>query len=594
MQLGMIGLGRMGANMVRRLLRGGPRVRRLRRAPKAVEALVRRGRGRRRLARGPRRRSSQQPRAVWLMVPAAVVDRTHRRRCVPLLEPGDIVDRRRQLVLPRRHAAREGARAEGHPLRGRRHERRRVGARARLLPDDRRRAGRRCSGSTRSSPRSRPGVGDGPAHARARASVAAPAEQGYLHCGPNGAGHFVKMVHNGIEYGLMAAYAEGLNILRHANVGEARSTTVDAETTPLRDPEHYQYDLDLAEIAEVWRRGSVVALVAARPDRAGAAATTPSWRTSRAACRTRARGAGRSTPPSTRACPRRCSPTALYARFTSRGEADFADKLLSAMRYAFGGHVEKKPMSDAAPRPTRSSSSAPRATSRTRRSSRRSRRMVRRGRLDVPVIGVAQHGVDARAAPGARARQPRASTAASTTAALREAVRAAALRRRRLQRRRRPSPRCARRSAAPQRPLHYLAIPPEPVRDGRRGSSAEPAARRRARRGREAVRPRPRVGARAQRARCTASSPSRRLPHRPLPRQGAGAEPPLLPLRQLVPRADLEPQLRRERADHDGRGLRRAGARRVLRRGRRDPRRRPEPPAPGRRARSRWSRRLGP
>ena len=166
------------------------------------------------------------------------------------------------------------------------------------------------------------------------------AEQGYLHCGPNGAGHFVKMVHNGIEYGIMAAYAEGLGILRAANVGKQKHE-VDAETTPLRDPEHYQYDLNLPDIAEVWRRGSVIASWLLDLT-ATALIQDPSPREiRRAGFGLRAKDVGRSRPPSTRRCRLTCLTAALYERFSSRGEADFADKLLSAMRYEFGGHLEK-------------------------------------------------------------------------------------------------------------------------------------------------------------------------------------------------------------------------------------------------------------
>ena len=194
--------------------------------------------------------------------------------------------------------------------------------------------------STRSSRTIAPGRRRRRRAPRAATGDPTPAEQGYLHCGPNGAGHFVKMVHNGIEYGLMAAYAEGLNILQHADVGKP-THEVDAETTPLRDPEYYQYDIDVAEVAEVWRRGSVVAswlldLTAAAlhadPELDGFAG-----RVSRLG-----RGpldrAGRHRRGRARAA---CSPAALFERFSSRGEADFADKLLSAMRKEFGGHDEK-------------------------------------------------------------------------------------------------------------------------------------------------------------------------------------------------------------------------------------------------------------
>ena len=184
-----------------------------------------------------------------------------------------------------------------------------------------------------------PGRGDIP-RTPGREKANGTSEQGYLHCGPHGAGHFVKMVHNGIEYGVMAAYAEGLGVLKAANVGK-KTGAIDAETTPLRDPEHYQYDLNLADIAEVWRRGSVIA----------------SWLLDLTAtaliqdpaltqiCRTGVRLRRRPLDDQGRHRRRRagalCSPSALYERFSSRGEADFADKLLSAMRYQFGGHMEK-------------------------------------------------------------------------------------------------------------------------------------------------------------------------------------------------------------------------------------------------------------
>jgi 6-phosphogluconate dehydrogenase len=172
-----------------------------------------------------------------------------------------------------------------------------------------------------------------------REAIGGTAEHGYLHCGPNGAGHFVKMVHNGIEYGIMAAYAEGLTILRHANIGK-QGRTVDAETTPLRHPEDYQYDLNLRDIAEVWRRGSVIASWLLDLT-ASALASDPAL--TRFAGRVSDSGEGRWTIKAAidEAVPAPVLSTALYERFSSRGEADFADKLLSAMRYQFGGHVEK-------------------------------------------------------------------------------------------------------------------------------------------------------------------------------------------------------------------------------------------------------------
>jgi 6-phosphogluconate dehydrogenase len=183
-----------------------------------------------------------------------------------------------------------------------------------------------------------PGVGDIP-HTPGREKLGGTAEQGYLHCGPNGAGHFVKMVHNGIEYGIMAAYAEGLGVLRSANIGK-RAHEIDAETTPLRDPEHYQYDLNLRDIAEVWRRGSVIASWLLDLT-ATALAKDPAL--ADFAGRVSDSGEGRWTIKAAidEAVPVPVLTTALYERFSSRGEADFQDKLLSAMRFQFGGHLEK-------------------------------------------------------------------------------------------------------------------------------------------------------------------------------------------------------------------------------------------------------------
>jgi 6-phosphogluconate dehydrogenase len=184
-----------------------------------------------------------------------------------------------------------------------------------------------------------PGVGDIP-RTPGREKLGGTSELGYLHCGENGAGHFVKMVHNGIEYGLMAAYAEGLNVLKHANVGKKKSET-DAETTPLRNPEHYQYDLNLPDIAEVWRRGSVIASWLLDLT---AAALAGDSQLAKFAGRVSDSGEGRWTIQAAvdEGAPAPVLSTALYQRFTSRGSDEFADKLLSAMRYQFGGHVEKK------------------------------------------------------------------------------------------------------------------------------------------------------------------------------------------------------------------------------------------------------------
>jgi 6-phosphogluconate dehydrogenase len=335
MQLGMIGLGRMGANMVRRLLQGGHDCVVFDMSPDAVNELAREK------ATGSSSlpdlvKKLEKPRAVWLMVPAAVVDRTI-ADLVPSLEPGDIlidggnsyyIDdiRRAKELSPRRiHYVDVGTSGGvwglergycmmigGEP-----------GVVGHLDPIFATLA---------------PGRGDIP-RTPGREQMGGTAEQGYLHCGPNGAGHFVKMVHNGIEYGIMAAYAEGLGVLRSANVGK-QTHAIDAETTPLRDPEHYQYDLNLPDIAELWRRGSVIAswlldltasALSKDPVLAGFAG------------RVSDSGEGRWTIKAAidEAVPAHVLTAALYERFSSRGEADFAGKLLSAMRYEFGGHVEK-------------------------------------------------------------------------------------------------------------------------------------------------------------------------------------------------------------------------------------------------------------
>ena len=302
LQLGMIGLGRMGANLGRRLMRDGHDLRRLRRERRRRDG----ARGER---RHPVRRPStsswpplRPPRAAWVMVPAA-----HRRRApsttlAARMDAGRHRHRRRQHLLPRRHPTRRGAHAEGHPLRRRRHQRGRVRPRARLLPDDRRRGRRRSRTSTRSSRPSRPGVGDAE-RTPGRTGDPTTDEQGYLHCGPTGAGHFVKMVHNGIEYGIMAAYAEGLNILKHADVGHASARDATPRPRRSRDPEYYQYDIDIAGVAEVWRRGSVVGVVAARPRRPPPSSTHPELAEFEGRVRTPARAGGPRSPRSTRACP---------------------------------------------------------------------------------------------------------------------------------------------------------------------------------------------------------------------------------------------------------------------------------------------------
>ena len=336
MQLGMIGLGRMGSNMVRRLMKGGHECVVFDMNPASVKQMAGEG------APGAASLDElvhklKKPRAVWLMVPAAVVDSTL-QELAPRLEPGDaIIDGGNSYYVDDIRRAKE--------LRAKKISYLDVGTSGGVWGLERgycQMIGGDREVVQRLDPIFKtlaPGRGNVP-RTPGREKAGGTAEEGYLHCGPNGAGHFVKMVHNGIEYGLMAAYAEGLNILKHANVGK-RSRTVDAETTPLRDPEHYQYDLNLADVAEVWRRGSVVAswlldltaiALLEQPDLSGFSG------------RVSDSGEGRWTIMAAidESAPAPVLSTALYERFTSRGEGDFAAKLLSAMRYQFGGHLERK------------------------------------------------------------------------------------------------------------------------------------------------------------------------------------------------------------------------------------------------------------
>jgi len=335
MQIGMIGLGRMGGSMVRRLMRGGHAGVVYDRAGDAVQALAREG------AAGATSLDDfvgrlEKPRTVWLMVPAAAVDATL-DEIVPRLAAGDVVidggnsyyrddiARAKRLAAHGLHYLDCGTSGgvwgleRGYCLM--------IGGEADVV--------RRLDPLFATLA---PGMGSIP-RTPGLAGRGGTAEKGYLHCGLHGAGHFVKMVHNGIEYGLMAAYAEGFNVLRHANVGK-RARTADAETTPLRNPEYYQYDLDIGAIAELWRRGSVVAswlldLTAA------ALATDPSL--ARFTGRVSDSGEGRWTIEAAidEAVPAHVLAAALFERFASRGEAEFQDRLLSAMRFEFGGHVEK-------------------------------------------------------------------------------------------------------------------------------------------------------------------------------------------------------------------------------------------------------------
>jgi 6-phosphogluconate dehydrogenase len=335
MQLGMIGLGRMGANMVRRLLKGGHQCVVFDRSRKAVQELTQeKAVGASSLADFVKK--LEPPRAVWLMVPAAAVDTTI-ADLLPFLEKGDIlIDGGNSYYIDDIRRAKELAGKGMHYVD--------VGTSGGVWGLERGYClmiGGEPEVVKRLDPifaRLAPGAGD-LARTPGREKANGTSEQGYLHCGPNGAGHFVKMVHNGIEYGVMAAYAEGLGILRSANVGR-RDHVVDAETTPLRDPEHYQYDLNLPDIAEVWRRGSVIASWLLDLS-AAALVKDPSLKGFEG--RVSDSGEGRWTIKAAidEGVPAHVLSSALYERFSSRGEADFADKLLSAMRYEFGGHLEK-------------------------------------------------------------------------------------------------------------------------------------------------------------------------------------------------------------------------------------------------------------
>jgi 6-phosphogluconate dehydrogenase len=335
MQLGMIGLGRMGANMVRRLLQGGHDCVVFDMSPDAVNELAREK------ATGSSSlpdlvKKLEKPRAVWLMVPAAVVDKTI-ADLVPSLEPGDIlIDGGNSYYIDDIRRAKELSPKGIHYVD--------VGTSGGVWGLERgycMMIGGEPGVVGHLDPifaTLAPGRGDIP-RTPGREKMGGTAEQGYLHCGPNGAGHFVKMVHNGIEYGIMAAYAEGLGVLRSANVGK-QTHAIDAETTPLRDPEHYQYDLNLPDIAELWRRGSVIASWLLDLT---ASALSKDPVLSGFAGRVSDSGEGRWTIKAAidEAVPAHVLTAALYERFSSRGEADFAGKLLSAMRYEFGGHVEK-------------------------------------------------------------------------------------------------------------------------------------------------------------------------------------------------------------------------------------------------------------
>jgi len=335
MQIGMIGLGRMGANMVRRLVRAGHRCVVFDTSQTAVEELVReKAVGAADI--GDLVRRLEKPRAIWFMVPAAVVDKTT-SQVATYLDSGDVlIDGGNSYYVDDIRRAKDLASKGVHYVD--------VGTSGGVWGLERgycMMIGGEVDVINHLDPIFKclaPGLGD-IARTPRREKLNGTAELGYLHCGPNGAGHFVKMVHNGIEYGLMAAYAEGLGVLRDANIGK-RNTAVDAETTPLRDPELYQYELNLRDITEVWRRGSVIASWLLDLT---ATALVEDPALSKFAGRVSDSGEGRWTIKAAidEGVPVPVLSAALYQRFTSRGDADYEDKLLSAMRYEFGGHLEK-------------------------------------------------------------------------------------------------------------------------------------------------------------------------------------------------------------------------------------------------------------
>jgi 6-phosphogluconate dehydrogenase len=337
MQIGMIGLGRMGGNMVRRLLRDGHACAVYHRSPEAIAPFVSAGAAGATDLRGLVR-GLAAPRAIWLMIPAAAVDAVL-SELVPLLSPGDIVvdggnsyyrddiDRARRLASAGLHYVDCGTSGgvwgleRGYCLM--------IGGENDVV--------RHLDPVFATLA---PGPGSIPKTAGRENRGGSTAERGYLHCGPHGAGHFVKMIHNGIEYGVMAAYAEGFNVLKHAGVGK-KGHTVDAETTPLRNPEYFQYELDLADVAEVWRRGSVIASWLLDLT---AAALAKSPELSEYSGKVSDSGEGRWTILAAieSGVPAHVLTASLFERFDSRGESEFQNRVLSAMRFAFGGHLEKK------------------------------------------------------------------------------------------------------------------------------------------------------------------------------------------------------------------------------------------------------------
>jgi 6-phosphogluconate dehydrogenase len=336
MQLGMIGLGRMGANMVRRLIKGGHQCVVYDQSAQAVKSLTKeKATGAASIADFVKKLA--KPRAVWLMVPAGVVDQTI-GTLVSLLEPGDIlIDGGNSYYVDDIRRAKELAAIDLHYVD--------VGTSGGVWGLERGYC-MMIGGETKVVQSLdpifatlAPGIGEIP-RTQGREKLGGTSEQGYLHCGSNGAGHFVKMVHNGIEYGIMAAYAEGLGVLNSANVGKQHDDT-DAETTPLRDPEHYQFNFNLADVTEVWRRGSVIASWLLDLTASALAADS---KLAQFEGRVSDSGEGRWTIKAAidEGVPVPVLTAALYERFASRGEADYQDKLLSAMRFGFGGHLEKK------------------------------------------------------------------------------------------------------------------------------------------------------------------------------------------------------------------------------------------------------------
>jgi 6-phosphogluconate dehydrogenase len=336
MQLGMIGLGRMGGDMTRRLLRDGHQCVVFNRSPGPIEALVKDGAvGATSLADLCGKLS--KPRTVWLMIPVATVDQTI-EQLLPCLEAGDVlidggntyyiddIRRSRELTPKGIHYVDVGTSGGVWGL---------ARGYCQMIGGEPDIVGRLDPLFASLAP----GIGD-IARTPGRERAGGTSEQGYLHCGPSGAGHFVKMVHNAIEYGMMAAYAEGLAVLKAADAGSADPSAANAETTPLRDPEHYQYDLNLPDITEVWRRGSVITSWLLD---LSAAALIADPALAQFAGRVSDSGEGRWTIKAAidEGVPAHVLSAAVYERFSSRGAADFANKVLSAMRFGFGGHVEQ-------------------------------------------------------------------------------------------------------------------------------------------------------------------------------------------------------------------------------------------------------------